>query len=124
MTKYFCICCRYNAKQKSNFDKHIKTKNHKIREELYLENEKLKKIKMMHPKSVDIDPCNPKVDDNPCLQSNKFGLHMHPNASNSVDINNEDEIKNSITETNNPIRDKDNRFVCGYCFKSYKYRMF
>ena len=76
---------------------------------------------MMHPKSDDIDPCNPKVDDTSCLQSNQFGPHMHPNPSNS-NINNEYEIKNSKSKRKKTIRDKDNRYVCGYCFKSYKYR--
>tara|TARA_Y100001970_G_scaffold244313_1_gene310333 strand:+ start:32 stop:1012 length:981 start_codon:yes stop_codon:yes gene_type:complete len=28
MTKYFCKCCNYDAKVKSSFDKHLKTKKH------------------------------------------------------------------------------------------------
>ena len=29
MNKYYCKCCNYNAKVKSSYDKHIKTKKHK-----------------------------------------------------------------------------------------------
>ena len=28
MSKYFCVCCDYDAKVKSSFDKHLKTKKH------------------------------------------------------------------------------------------------
>ena len=28
MTKYFCHICQYDAKQKSNYTKHLKTKKH------------------------------------------------------------------------------------------------
>lgn len=28
MEKYYCICCNYNAKVKSSYDKHLKTKKH------------------------------------------------------------------------------------------------
>ena len=27
--KYYCVCCNYDAKVKSSFDKHIQTKKHK-----------------------------------------------------------------------------------------------
>tara|TARA_Y100000389_G_scaffold200451_1_gene240908 strand:- start:454 stop:1377 length:924 start_codon:yes stop_codon:yes gene_type:complete len=30
MSKYYCFVCDYDAKQKSNYDKHIKTKRHKM----------------------------------------------------------------------------------------------
>ena len=26
--KYYCKCCNYNAKQKCNYEKHLKTKKH------------------------------------------------------------------------------------------------
>ena len=29
MDKYYCKCCNYNAKVKSSYDKHLKTKKHK-----------------------------------------------------------------------------------------------
>ena len=29
MSKYYCVCCDYDAKVKSSFDKHLKTKKHK-----------------------------------------------------------------------------------------------
>lgn len=28
MDKYFCVCCQYDAKQKSNYEKHMKTRKH------------------------------------------------------------------------------------------------
>ena len=28
--KYYCKCCNYNAKQKCNYEKHLKTKKHLI----------------------------------------------------------------------------------------------
>ena len=28
MKKYFCDCCNYDAKVKSSFDKHLRTKKH------------------------------------------------------------------------------------------------
>tara|TARA_Y100000768_G_scaffold208040_1_gene156692 strand:+ start:222 stop:1094 length:873 start_codon:yes stop_codon:yes gene_type:complete len=31
MNKYYCKCCDYNAKVKSSYDKHLKTKKHKIK---------------------------------------------------------------------------------------------
>ena len=31
MSKYYCFVCDYDAKQKSNYTKHINTKKHKIR---------------------------------------------------------------------------------------------
>jgi hypothetical protein len=30
MTNYYCQCCNYNAKQKSNYEKHLKTKKHQL----------------------------------------------------------------------------------------------
>ena len=30
MTNYYCECCNYNAKQKSNYEKHLKTKKHQL----------------------------------------------------------------------------------------------
>ena len=29
MSKYYCVVCEYDAKQKSNYDKHMNTKRHK-----------------------------------------------------------------------------------------------
>jgi len=31
MNKYYCNCCNYDAKVKSSYDKHLKTKKHKIK---------------------------------------------------------------------------------------------
>ena len=28
MKKYYCECCQYNAKVKSSYDKHLRTKKH------------------------------------------------------------------------------------------------
>ena len=35
MKKYFCDCCNYDAKVKSSFDKHFKTKKHRDNEKCY-----------------------------------------------------------------------------------------
>ena len=29
MSKYYCVCCKYDAKVKSSYDKHLKTNKHK-----------------------------------------------------------------------------------------------
>ena len=79
MSKYYCFVCDYDAKQKSNYVKHMNTKRHEILS----------------------TNCYPKV-----IQSYPNVIQSYPNV-----------IQN-YPDKNLHL---ENKYVCKYCDKSYKY---
>ena len=56
MSNYYCVCCDYDAKVKSSFDKHLKTKKHIRAMESHPKT--TEKSPLSHPKVTNLDESN------------------------------------------------------------------
>lgn len=95
MQKYYCESCNYDAKQKSNYLKHLKTKKHL---------ERMKNYYKVTPKSP-------------------FSHHLvtieSPQNHPKVTITTSDTTTNNL-KTTNILKNEQN--ICKYCQKSFKYK--
>ena len=62
MSKYYCKCCKYDAKVKGNYIKHLKTFKHKKIEQIQL---------TQSHKKIDCSKKNDKMEKQDVVQTNK-----------------------------------------------------
>lgn len=96
MSIYFCKCCGYDARQKSNFAKHIKTKKHI----------KLSKSHQKSPFNITIS-----IED---YEIPKNTLNHVKNTSNTEIV--------SYESQPNKESDVSEKHICKYCNKEFKYK--
>ncbi len=78
MSKYYCVCCDYDAKVKSSFDKHLKTKKHKRALESHPKT--TEKSPLSHPKVTNlVESKPPQFQCRYCSKVFKFkqGMYRH-----------------------------------------------
>ena len=100
MNKYFCICCNYDAKQKSNYEKHLQTKKHKKLSQSYPK--VTPKLPLVTPKL----PLEKKICCKYCNQEFKYksGLSRHIKYTCKK---NEDEDLQELVKLLNEIKEEN-----------------
>ena len=96
MSNYFCNCCNYDAKVKSSFDKHMRTKKHQNNVAKISQN--LAKISQ---------------------NLAKFSPNLAENFHNSDKI--EPNHPQNLTDFQNPLKNNPKIFQCKYCDKNFKH---
>lgn len=96
MSNYFCNCCNYDAKVKSSFDKHMRTKKHQNNVAKISQN--LAKI------SQNLAEISPNLAEN-FHNSDKIEPN-HPQ---------------NLTDFQNPLKNNPKIFQCKYCDKNFKH---
>ena len=96
MSKYNCKCCQYETNRKSSYEKHLQSKR--------------------HIKCIQMYPMHPFLDTKK-LQPNEQEEKENNNEEDEEILIPEKEIFKKILNKN-----KEVRYICQYCNKTYKYR--
>ena len=111
MSKYYCVCCKYDAKVKSSYDKHLKTNKHKNM--LKNVSPKLGKIS---PALVNVSPkstseiCNILKNPIKCDYCGKIFKHRSSRSKHikyTCKKNKDEDLKELARLLNEKIKDKD-----------------
>lgn len=110
MSKYFCVCCDYDAKVKSSFDKHLKTKKHQntLNSQLKV-NQKLVEVSpyyedFTHSEQIkNCDSFQCKYCDKPFKHRSSLSKHIKYTCKKNKD----EDLKELARLLNETIKDKD-----------------
>lgn len=117
MSKYFCVCCDYDAKVKSSFDKHLKTKKHqnalnsqpKVNQMLAEVSPKLAEVSLYSEKCMDLEQV-PKCDSIQCKYCDRLFKHrssLSKHIKYTCKKNKDEDLKELARLLNEKIKDKD-----------------
>ena len=102
--KYYCKCCDYDAKQKSNYERHITTKKHKKSSQSHL---------LVTPKSPLVTPKSPLVTPNSpftceyCKQEFKYKQGMYRHIKYTCKKNKDEDLQELVKLMNQKIDDQN-----------------
>ena len=92
MSKYYCVCCNYDAKVKSSFDKHLKTKKHLLSSQSH--HFVTPKSPFCHPKVTNLPTTNPTpFQCHYCLKNFKYRQGMYRHIKYTCKKNKDEDLK-------------------------------
>ena len=104
MSKYYCVCCNYDAKVKSSFDKHLKTKKHMLSSQSH--HFVTPKSPFCHPKVTILPTSNPTpFQCHYCLKNFKYRQGMYRHIKYTCKKNKDEDLK----ELARLLNEKDNQ---------------
>ena len=110
MSKYFCVCCDYDAKVKSSFDKHLKTKKHQNALNSQPEvSPKLAEVSLYSEKCMDSEQA-PECRTFQCKYCDRLFKHrssLSKHIKYTCKKNKDEDLKELARLLNETIKDKD-----------------